>query len=996
MTPERWQQVKAIFNSAIQCLPEERNSFLSQACSGDDQLRSEVESLIASYEKSGEFIDEPAYQAASWLAEEKPELKVGQTVGSYRVISFICRGGMGEVYVAEDKRLNRNVALKLLPVSFTQDIDRLRRFEQEARAASALNHPNIITIYEIQQLGPTQVIATEFVEGETLRQRLARSSLSLAEALNISIQVADALSAAHKAGIIHRDIKPENVMLRPDGYIKVLDFGLAKLSEQASPGVSSEAPTAQIRTGSGLVIGTAGYMSPEQARGLPVDGRSDIFSLGATIYEMVSRRKPFEGETPSDTLVAILQTDPLPLSHVAPKVPPELVRIVSKALRKNRDERYQVVKDLLLDLKSLKEDLDFQAKLDRSVGLGRGEALDTGSQEHLQPTAESFSDTHEVKTAVSTITHSVSSAIKRHKTGAILTAMVLALAIIAGSIALYKFRNRIGVETVTSQVLGTMQITFSPGVDAFPTLSPDGKFLAYSSDKNGNFEIYIRQLKPGGGELQLTNDGNQNLHPSWSPDGQRIAYYSKNRGGIWLVSTLGGAPKQLTEFGARPAWSSDGSLIAFQSGAPTEILGRAQAGSTIWIVPWNGGAPKQLTQQGNPRGGHGSPSWSPDGKRIAFAVAEYGSSSVWSADVNGGQTRKIATGSDPVYGPDGRRIYLVIGGPALWQVQLSSSGDPIGEPTNVLGPGVESNLISAAVSADGKRIVYCATRTSSNLWSISLSPTSGEVIGSPSALIDSPSRQNQDLRFSPDGRKLAFDRWRPGTRSDVWAVDADGKNLTQVTNTPATDSQPSWFPNGDKLAFLSDRDNKQMKLWAISLATGKEEPLLDLGAGVQFAQLSPDGQRVAFHANLGGVTNVWVASVRDGQRKQLTFDDQLAGFPSWSPNGQFIAFDMRRGESDYLMVIPSGGGDPTQLTSDRGKSWPYSWSPDGDKILYSGQRDGIWNLYWISHSTKVQKQLTNYSKLNSFVRYPSWSPLGNQIVYEYAEITGNLWVMELK
>src|SRR5215813_8256147 len=209
MTPERWQRVKAIFNSAIQYNSEERDSFLSQACSGDDSLRSEVESLIASHEKSGEFIDEPAYQAATWLEDEKADLKPGQQIGSYQVLSFISRGGMGEVYLAQDQRLSRKVALKLLPNSFTKNDDRLRRFEQEARSASALNHPNIITIYEIQQFGPTHVIATEFVEGETLRQRLNRSRLSISEALNISIQVADALSAAHKAGIVHRDIKPE-------------------------------------------------------------------------------------------------------------------------------------------------------------------------------------------------------------------------------------------------------------------------------------------------------------------------------------------------------------------------------------------------------------------------------------------------------------------------------------------------------------------------------------------------------------------------------------------------------------------------------------------------------------------------------------------------------------------------------------------------------------------------------------------------------------------
>src|SRR5687768_13049750 len=426
MTPERWQQVKEIFNSAINYRPEERGLFISQACSGDVALRSEVESLIASHERSGSFIDEPAFAAAPFLLDENWELKPGQTVGSFEIISFISRGGMGEVYLAEDKRLGRKVALKLLPAAFTKNDDRLRRFEQEARAASALNHPNIITIFEIRQVGSSHVIATEFVEGETLRTRANRAPLSISEALDIATQIADALSAAHKAGIIHRDIKPENIMLRPDGYVKVLDFGLAKLSEGASPAVAAEAPTIQVRTGSGIVIGTAGYMSPEQARGLGVDHRSDIFSLGAVMYEMVARRKPFEGDTPSDTLASILKTEPPPLSRVAPGVPPELVRIVTKSLRKDREERYQVVKDLWLDLKALKQELEFQDKLDRSVS---SDADATGVMLPGEPTATITGAQATAGSAISNISESISIEIKRHKVGAALALAAIVLII---------------------------------------------------------------------------------------------------------------------------------------------------------------------------------------------------------------------------------------------------------------------------------------------------------------------------------------------------------------------------------------------------------------------------------------------------------------------------------------------------------------------------------------------------------------------------------------
>src|ERR1700752_206855 len=298
MTPERWQQGKAIFNSAIMYRPEERSSFISQACSGDDALRSEVESLIASHEESGNFIDQPAFEAAaSLLTREKTELSPGQMIASYEVISFISRGGRGEVYLAQDKRLGLKVALKLLPASFTTDDDRLRRFEQEARSASALNHPNIITIYEIRQAAGSHVIATEFVEGETLRCRLNRSPLSLAETLNIAMQIADALSAAHKAGIIHRDIKPENIMLRPDGYVKVLDFGIAKLAEQEVPVTTPRGEALLlVETNLGSILGTVRYMSPEQACGAQVDKRTDIWSLGVGLYEMATGKEPFPRE----------------------------------------------------------------------------------------------------------------------------------------------------------------------------------------------------------------------------------------------------------------------------------------------------------------------------------------------------------------------------------------------------------------------------------------------------------------------------------------------------------------------------------------------------------------------------------------------------------------------------------------------------------------------------------------------------------------------------
>jgi serine/threonine protein kinase len=365
MTPERWQQVKEIFHSALQHEPAQRSVFLSSACGGDELLRQEVESLISAHEKDGSFIDSPAYVVAAEILTTGKELIVGQRVGHYEILSTLGKGGMGVVYLAEDKRLGRKVALKFLSASFLNDPDRLRRFEQEARAASALNQPNILTIHEIGETDGRRFIATEYVEGETLRQRLVSGSVTLAESLGIAEQVASALTATHAAGIIHRDIKPENVMLRRDGLVKVLDFGLAKLTEQKNS--VSEDSTSLVNTKAGLVMGTVAYMSPEQARGLPVDARTDIWSLGVVLYEMLSGCSPFTGATSSDTLVSILEREPKNLTSVSPEIPEALEWIVTKALTKERDDRYQTGRELLTDLRRLKHRLDLAAEIERSV-----------------------------------------------------------------------------------------------------------------------------------------------------------------------------------------------------------------------------------------------------------------------------------------------------------------------------------------------------------------------------------------------------------------------------------------------------------------------------------------------------------------------------------------------------------------------------------------------------------------------------------------------------
>jgi eukaryotic-like serine/threonine-protein kinase len=435
MTPAHWEQVDQLFHAALKIEPSERTTFLAEACAGDESLRREVESLLSSHGLSDTFFETPAADVAAELLDaHESTFASGQQIENYRIARRIGAGGMGEVYLADDLRLNRKIALKLLPAKFTIDAQRVHRFEQEARAASALNHPNIVTIHEIGRIDNTQFIVTEFVEGQTLRDRMNTRPISPREALEIAIQVAGALEAAHAAGIVHRDIKPENIMIRADGYVKVLDFGLAKLTEQKTAPVDPEAETrAHLKTDPQMVMGTVQYMSPEQARGRGTDARTDLWSLGVVLYEMVSGHVPFEGETPSHVVVSILESEPPLLTQPSGELPAELERIVLKTMRKDREKRYQNAGELAQDLKGLKGDWEVAARLQRPF------APEEFSPLRLQEAHTVVRNTTPKAIAAGTEPTPVSSAeyivneVSRHKRVSLLFAALLLMTIIATS-----------------------------------------------------------------------------------------------------------------------------------------------------------------------------------------------------------------------------------------------------------------------------------------------------------------------------------------------------------------------------------------------------------------------------------------------------------------------------------------------------------------------------------------------------------------------------------
>ena len=420
MADEKWQKVREIFNSAVRRQPAERRRFVRQACGDDKTLLAEVESLLMSLESAGSFMETPAVaKVADAIEAETKKLEAGKCFGHYEIVEQIGAGGMGEIYLAEDKKLDRKVAVKILNEKFSSDESNLNRFVREAKAASALNHPNILVIHEIGETDDAHFIVSEFIKGKTLREILREKSLSLSEVLDVSIQIAGALVAAHEAGLIHRDIKPENVMIRPDGFVKVLDFGLAKLVEQKNKSFLGldETTARQSQTGKGVILGTVNYMSPEQAKAESVDERTDVFSFGALVYEMLSGRTPFAGDSVSETFANLINGEPSPLARFSEGVPDELQHIVSKTLRKKKDERYQTMKDVLGDLKDLRENLKPDGKLTRA-----GNTTET------------------LHATTARTQHSFSQQIKRHKPLAALA--LIALLVGAAALGYYFYPNK--------------------------------------------------------------------------------------------------------------------------------------------------------------------------------------------------------------------------------------------------------------------------------------------------------------------------------------------------------------------------------------------------------------------------------------------------------------------------------------------------------------------------------------------------------------------------
>ncbi|HSF15215.1 MAG TPA: protein kinase [Vicinamibacteria bacterium] len=825
-------------------------------------------------------------------------LASGSRLGPYEILSPLGAGGMGQVYRARDTRLDRNVAVKVLSPRLAESAEALARFEREAKAIAALSHANIVALYDFGRADGVLYAVTELLEGDTLRARLVEGRLSVRKAIDIAAQIAHGLAAAHERGIVHRDLKPENVFLTRDGAVKILDFGLARQSAPSTPSDLVSSPTIARATDPGTVLGTVGYMSPEQVRGQTADHRSDIFSFGSVLYEMLSGRRAFERESAAETMAAIAREDPPELSDSFLSIPEALQRIVHHCLERAPDERFQSARDLAFDLKAL---------------------ATVSSSER----------------GASGIEARASFPFRRVLPGALLLFVGFALGWLS--------RRSAVPDSGPSGLLRFSQLTDAPRLELSPRLTPDGETLIYASNASGNLDIYT--LRVGGhNAANLTADSkDDDWAPALSADGSRIAFRSeRDGGGIYLMGATGESVRRLTDFGYDPTWSPDGRYLAIASEGvfnPNHRIGVSE----LWVVSVDDGERRLLTRRDAVQ-----PAWSPDGARIAFVrqINEERRSTLWTIAAAGPVDVEAAPVIDedagnfyPSWSSDGKTLYFSsdrAGPPNLWRVAFDPrTGRALGEPHPVTVPALEVQGMS--LSKREARIAFASQTFRSRLSLVSFDARRAVVIGTPRELW-SVSRGLMGPRLSPDGQWTAVTRNAGGGVSeDLLLIRTDGSLYRQLTDDRGIDRYASFSPSGDRIAFYAGPQGVRSQIFEVHTDGSGTRQIGSLEEHALYYPLySPDGSRIAAADEQGGT---WLFDLETPSAGWTPLHRLVEGEPladqvsSWTRDGKWIAGDLIDQSFHRLGIFVESAetGARRRITT---KGSAPRWLSDARRLLY--------------------------------------------------------------
>ncbi len=880
-------------------------------------------------------------------------LTAGARLGPYEILSPLGAGGMGEVYRARDTRLKRDVALKVLPALYSADPERLRRFEQEAQSASALNHPNILSIFDLGTHEGAPYIVSELLEGETLRSRLSGGAFQPRRAITHALQIAQGLAAAHEKGIVHRDLKPENIFVTADGRLKILDFGLAKLTQPEGVNPSqTNLPTVTPGTEPGVVLGTMGYMSPEQVRGKGADARSDIFSFGAILYEMLAGRRAFHGDTAADTISAILTKDPPDLSETNRRVPESLDRIVRHCLEKSPESRFHSASDIAFDLEAIS-----------GTSLVSGAAAPAG----------------------------------RASLGARLRPWLPWLAIPAAALAYFAGRQPASRKvSFPGQEVGTVRkLTIQPGVESYPTLSPDASTLAYQAGPAGNADIFLQRVG-GHNPINLTKDCDRDdIEPSFSPSGDRIAFRSGcGGGGIFVMGATGENIRRVSDTGHLPAWSPDEKEIVVSNESFQEPYSR-NAVSSLWAIKVDTGQRRRVTETFDCI----QPAWSPHGDRIACwgLRGNTGQRDIWTVPAAGEKSGKpVAVTEDPptdwnpFWAPDGRSLFFVSdrgGSVNLWKIAIDEkSGRALSAPAPVTLPAGWAGPI--ALARDGKHLAYEAQTLLPSIERTPFDPSTERVTG-PSRSLFRSSLPILGFEISPDGQWVTFASG--GGRQDIFLMRSDGTGLRQLTDDTFKDRNMGWAPDGQRIYFMSDRSGAY-ETWSVKPdGSGLEQVTRGLARGVWWPAFAPDGS--AFAAADGLNSHVVRLGGSGGTARVEDLpplgDDVWFEVSDWSKDGKTLAGARLRGNDPLGVVVFDLATRQFRRLSDTG--WFPRFLPDGRRILFSDK-----SAVWIVDSTTKTTHQVLPAASDARLHWFTVAPDGRSIYTLEDLVESDIWMAELK